>query len=72
MIRGFLFGVISAVFIYIWARHQPARVVGHRHQVHPDAHIQSDALRTSTEILTIIERESPWILKPNAKQSNNL
>lgn len=72
MIRGFLFGVISAVFIYIWARRQPARVAEHHHLVHPDAHIQSNALRASTEILAIIERESPWILKPNAKQSNNL
>lgn len=71
MIRGFLIGLISAVSVCMWARRQTAHVVDHRHRVNPDTHISRRAREESAKIFATIERESPWILKPNAKPSSN-
>ena len=71
MIRGLVTGFVMAFLLGVWARRQPAVASAPRHRVTPTPDVVARAAAQTDAILKTIERESPWILKPNAKPSNN-
>jgi hypothetical protein len=71
MIRGLVTGFVTALLVGLWAWRQPAHVHAVRHLVLPTTDVIEHAAVQTQEILNTIERESPWILKPNVKPSNN-
>jgi hypothetical protein len=71
MIRGLVTGFVIAVLVGVWARRQPAIASAQYHRVTPNPEVIEHAAAHTHAILSTIERESPWILKPNAKPSNN-
>ncbi len=71
MIRGLVTGLVMAFLLGVWARRQPAVASAPRHHVTPTPDVVVRAATQTDVILKSIERESPWILKPNAKPSNS-
>lgn len=71
MIRGFVTGFVMVFLVGVWARQQSAHAHAHCHRVTPTPDVIARASVQTDTILKTIERESPWILKPNAKLSNN-
>lgn len=72
MIRGFIAGLGSVLVFFAWAWRQPALPRYQHHLLTPSAKTHQQAVDQTTTILSIIERDEPWILKPNEKPSNNL
>lgn len=71
MIRGMLIGFIGTIIVGLWARRQPAIPHHQRHRLVVTEPVMRMAQPHVDTILHTIERESPWILKPNVKPSNN-
>ncbi|MEY3989834.1 MAG: hypothetical protein RI985_915 [Chloroflexota bacterium] len=72
MFRGLVTGFVMALLVGIWARRQPAVAFAPCHRVTPNPEVIERATAQTHALLNTIERESPWILKPNAKPSNSL
>ena len=71
MIRGLFTGIVSVVLFGIWLHRQATTAPVLLHRVMPSDAVKNRATVHVESLMSTIERESPWILKPNAKPSNN-
>lgn len=71
MIRGLVAGFISAIVFGLWVHRLPVIAPVRRHEIVPTDTVTQHAEAHAKSLLETIERESPWILSPSVKPSNN-